>query len=323
MTKKRTHSSHITVTQSSVSLLDTLEEKCGPLGFKLTNDYLFRAVFQENEEARKGLLSALLHIPKEEILTAFLLNPIILGDNINEKEIILDLKIFLNNSKILNLEMQVSNEGDWPERSLFYLSEAFSKLPKGESYRDVKTSIHIGILDFNLFPDNQGFYSEYLLSDTHTHKIYSDKFSIRVLNLKQIHHATPEDHQFGLCRWAKFFTATTWEEIKMLAQEDNAILEAALTVQRLLEDEKVHQQYLARQLYEHDQISLRKNAIQKGLEQGKREGLEQGLERGLEQGIDKISHLNQKLIADNRMDDLVRAASDRAYLEQLLEEYNL
>ncbi len=32
----------------------------GKLRYKLTNDYMFRAVFQENENALKGLLSALL-----------------------------------------------------------------------------------------------------------------------------------------------------------------------------------------------------------------------------------------------------------------------
>ena len=33
---------------------------------KLTNDYMFRSVFQTSEEALRGLLSALLYIPEEE-----------------------------------------------------------------------------------------------------------------------------------------------------------------------------------------------------------------------------------------------------------------
>lgn len=48
------------------------------LEYGLTNDYMFRSVFQTSEEALKGLLSALLHIPEEEILSCKICNPIIL-----------------------------------------------------------------------------------------------------------------------------------------------------------------------------------------------------------------------------------------------------
>ena len=35
--------------------------------YGLTNDYMFRSVFQTSEEALRGLLSALLYIPEERI----------------------------------------------------------------------------------------------------------------------------------------------------------------------------------------------------------------------------------------------------------------
>ena len=34
--------------------------------YGLTNDYMFRSVFQTSEEALRGLLSALLYIPEED-----------------------------------------------------------------------------------------------------------------------------------------------------------------------------------------------------------------------------------------------------------------
>ena len=46
--------------------------------YGLTNDYMFWSVFQTSEEALKGVLSALLHIPEEEILSCKICNPIIL-----------------------------------------------------------------------------------------------------------------------------------------------------------------------------------------------------------------------------------------------------
>ena len=55
--------------------------------YGLTNDYMFRSVFQTSEEALRGLLSALLYIPEEEIVSCEICNPIILGDAIDEKPV--------------------------------------------------------------------------------------------------------------------------------------------------------------------------------------------------------------------------------------------
>ncbi|MBQ9136565.1 MAG: PD-(D/E)XK nuclease family transposase, partial [Lachnospiraceae bacterium] len=66
----------------------------------------------------------------------------------------LDVKVLLNNDTIINLEMQVVNEHDWPERSLSYLCRSFDNLNQGEPYRNVKSVVQIGLLDFTLFPEN-------------------------------------------------------------------------------------------------------------------------------------------------------------------------
>lgn len=84
----------------------------------------------------------------EEIAEIRILNPIEIGDVIEEKKMILDLKLELNDSRILDIEMQVIDEGNWSERSLAYLCRAFDQLEMGEDYMEVKKTIHIGILDF-------------------------------------------------------------------------------------------------------------------------------------------------------------------------------
>ena len=57
---------------------------------------------------------------------------------------------------------------------------------KGQDYIDVHTTIHIGILDFNLPDLTPDFYSEYKMMNVKNHEIYSDKFVLRVLNLRAI-----------------------------------------------------------------------------------------------------------------------------------------
>lgn len=82
----------------------------GPVSIPLTNDYMFRACLQKNNYALKGLISALLHLPINDIFSVEIMNPIELGQSINDKTFFLDIQLILNNQTIINLEMQVVNE---------------------------------------------------------------------------------------------------------------------------------------------------------------------------------------------------------------------
>ena len=50
----------------------------------MTNDYMFRALFQKNNRALKGLLSSLLHMQPDEILSVEITNPIVIGEAIQD-----------------------------------------------------------------------------------------------------------------------------------------------------------------------------------------------------------------------------------------------
>ena len=63
-----------------------------------------------------------------------IINPIELGDDMDDKTFILDININLNNNTIINLEMQMQNERNWEERSLSYLCRSFDQLYAGQEY---------------------------------------------------------------------------------------------------------------------------------------------------------------------------------------------
>ena len=178
------------------------QEVTGVIQYKLTNDYMFRAVLQENEEVLRGLVCSLLNIANEEIKTIDITNPIILGETINDKDVILDLAILLNCNQRLNIEMQVVNQNDWPERSIYYICTDFSSLNKGLPYSSVLPLIHVSILDFTLFPKQPMFYSCYRLIEEKIHHLYSSKIGINVLSLSCIELATDEDKACKLDYWA-------------------------------------------------------------------------------------------------------------------------
>ncbi|MBO5473724.1 MAG: Rpn family recombination-promoting nuclease/putative transposase [Lachnospiraceae bacterium] len=221
----------------------------GALPYTLTNDYLFRAVFQKNNTVLKGLICSLLHLSEEQVRSVTILNPIELGKAIDSKTFILDIKVILNDAALINLEMQVINHHFWPERSLSYLCRSFDSLNKGENYSAVKPVIHISFLDFTLFPVYPEFYSSYMLLNVKNNTIYSDKLKLAVVNLNQIELATKEDKLYHIDYWAQLFKATTWEEIKMLAAKNQYIQEASEALFELCAQDDIREQCEAREDY--------------------------------------------------------------------------
>lgn len=236
------------VISPSIQLAD-LDNLHGTVPVRMSNDYLFCALMQRNNRVLKALICSLMHLSPHEVNSAIILNPIELGKTIADKIYILDIKVELNGHTIINLEMQVINEHNWPERSLCYLCRAFDNLNQGQDYEEVHPAIQIGLLDFTLFKDSPEFFANYYLMNTKNHQIYSDKFRLSVLDLTQINLATDEDRTYQIDLWAALFKATTWEELKMLAKTNNDISEAVITVRQLTQEEKIRQQCEAREEY--------------------------------------------------------------------------
>lgn len=235
----------------------------GNIDYGMTNDYMFRAVLQENKIVLKGLICSLLHLQDSEVFSVEITNPIQLGKSIDAKTFVLDIHVMLNNNRIVNLEMQMTNLQNWQELSLSYLCCAFDHLNKGEDYSAAKPAIHIGFLNFPATDNLPEFYATYKLLNIKTHELYSDKFILRVVDLTQINLATEEDKLYQIDYWAKLFTAKTWEELKMIAENNTILSEATQTLYKLNADELLREQCRAREEYEvHEKYTQEKIAKQ-------------------------------------------------------------
>ena len=62
------------MTKEKTKFTPALEKATGEIKYNMTNDYMFRALFQQNTIALKGLLSSLLHMPPENILSVEIMN---------------------------------------------------------------------------------------------------------------------------------------------------------------------------------------------------------------------------------------------------------
>ena len=87
------------------------------LEYRLTNDVLFKWLFTRNQELLKRLIAGMLGISVGSISEFIVTNPDIPPELLGEKLCRLDISMVVDGKRI-GLEVQVSNEGDYPERSL-------------------------------------------------------------------------------------------------------------------------------------------------------------------------------------------------------------
>ena len=246
--------------------------------YGMRNDYMFHAVLQKNEEVLRNFLATLLEIDEAEIESCHIENPIELGKEIEGKECILDVKLTLNNDKVINIELQVYKQTYWINRSLLYWARTYDNLKSGQDYSMLLPAYHIGILDFTLFENHPKFMAQYQILDVEDGYLYSDKLYIKVLDLTQLEKAKqePETNKKFL-KWASIFKAETLEELEQLASGEEVFENMVVTMKKLSEDEKIRMQCEAREDYERSLLT-EYNA-------GKSEGIEQGIQQGIQQGI--------------------------------------
>ena len=111
--------------------------------------------------------------------------------------------------------------------------------------------------------------------------------------------------------WARLFKATTWEEIRMLAEKNESIKKSIITLKELTADEKAKMQMEARERYRRDIVAAQDFGREQGMEQSKQEI--QSLKDNLQQ-----SHVeNAKLQKENdAMSERIR------FLEEQLTKFN-
>ena len=194
-------------------------KKTEKLAYTLKNNYLFLALMNSHPYTLKMLVCSLLALEPDEITSITIRNPIKVGEAVTDKTFILDLDLMLNNDTYLNIELQVVNYNNWPERSLGYLCRTYDNLNKGDDYIDTKPAIHISILGFTLFEEYPEFFATYRLLNCKNLHEYTSKFALHVLDLSKIDMATDEDKRYYRDVWSRIFQSTTWGDLMAIAEE--------------------------------------------------------------------------------------------------------
>ncbi|MEZ3469083.1 MAG: Rpn family recombination-promoting nuclease/putative transposase [Schaedlerella sp.] len=263
-------------------------------------DFCFKELM-EFEEVRQGFIAAVLGIEPEEVIKTELLPTHLRVRHNKDKLGILDVRVILNGDIQLDMEIQVAKFLFWRERSLFYLSKMYSEvILAGEGYHVLGKCIHVGILDFILFEEDEEFYSCFHMWEDKRRRKYSDKFEIHIVELPKLaEHEYPET---ALLKWAKFLNAEKKEEFEMAAKTDPHIRKAYEQLLHMSEDGNKRLIYEARQKAIYDYNTQVYSNWHSGYEQGEENGEEKKL---IEQICKKMKrNLSAKEIANILEEDV-------------------
>jgi len=116
-----------------------------------TNDYVFKRVFVGDPALLMSLINDL-RPDLPDITTVEILNPGIEPGELRGKYIVLDVLARDAEGHCYNVEVQVRRYGAWHKRGLFYLARSLGgQLNAGEDYQELRASVGLHLLDFDLF----------------------------------------------------------------------------------------------------------------------------------------------------------------------------
>lgn len=229
-------------------------------------DIIFKKIFTENEDMLHSFVASMLDIPQESISEIKITNPELPPETMAGKFSRLDLSLKVDD-KLVNVEIQVKNDADYRDRTLFYWAKLYSsELKSGEDYSELKQTITINIINFNMFSGND-YHTEVAAMIKGTEEVFSDKFSIHFFELKKVGKKPDPANSREL--WLQFINADSEEALDMISQTNVPIMKKAVNViYDMSEDTKIREIARLREKALHDEASALKNAKEEGKAEG-------------------------------------------------------
>lgn len=259
-----------------------------------TNDYVFKRLFAQAPDLLVNLINDL-RPDLPDIASVDILNPNIEANELTGKYIILDVLARDGEGHCYNVEVQVRRYGAWHKRGLFYLTRTLgSQLKMGEDYQELRASVGLHLLDFDLFTatenERQQAIWRFEMRDEQQPNVSLG--NILQMNLIELGKADRLSLPPGpLLDWITFFKH--WqEELTMANIAHEPVKQAMSRIKQLSADEETRRLAFVRERALRDEVSF--------INEAKREGLEQGLEQGVGKGRKDVA---RKLIEMNLLTD--------------------
>ena len=233
------------------------------LEYTFKSDVLFKMLFVKNPHLLKRLVAVLLGIPIESIKNFQTINTEMPPEEIGKKFCRLDINMLVDGKRV-NLEIQIQDEGNYPERSMFHWAKMFaSSLPSGNDYSLLPKTIVISILGFEQF-DCKEVHSEFAPMEINRREILSEKQRYHFFELPKLPDVDSIDTTNEKNLWLALFNADTEEELEKLVSSGGEVMSQAVEAYRgITATEEFKYLEILRARTGHDEAQAMKNAERK------------------------------------------------------------
>ena len=242
-------------------------------------DFVFKKIFgtEKNKPILINFLNAVIK-PTTPIKDVEIKNNDIDKDFIEDKFSRLDVKATTSNKEHINIEIQVKNEYNMIQRTLYYWSKMYSEqIQNRDNYSKLERTVCINILNFK-YLKNDKYHNAYRLKEITSNEELTDLQEIHFIELPKFNEIGNKEYveniekMDALEKWLEFLVEPESNTVRQLELSNEEIKLAKSELYRLSMDSKEREQYNMREKAIYDRISALENAEAKGKLEGKIEG---------------------------------------------------
>ena len=254
--------------------------------FSFTDDYVFKAVFgQDNDRSKKALillLNTILDRKDDPITRIRILNPIIIGQSDVSKEGIMDIMAETQNGLILDIEAQSGHFKEYSNRALRYANALLEKaLKRGDPYDTMEKSIVVTIADGKPYKAAGRLHCIFDIREREAGVPMTDRLEFHCIQLGFVDETKPVSELSPLELVAAYLKYAADEDkagyTSELLEYGEGVIDMAENIFRdVTLDERAWVEKRSRELAEHTRASEIYQAREEGIEQGRTEGIAEG-----------------------------------------------
>ena len=259
---------------------------------KPLNDFIFKKVFGEkgNEDILISFINAVLkRTNKEPIIEIEIIdNKHLTKEVINDKTGIIDVRARTAKGENIDIEVQLTDQGNMDKRTLFYWGKMYlENIKQGEDYTSLEKVITINILDFDYLKTESYQSSFHLWEDIEKDYMLTDMVEIHFLELPKFRRKQNKNYKNNAIeRWLAFLEKDIPEAtLKELMDLEPAIEKAERRIEYLSSDEETMNTYWERERSLHERANMINSAEERGDLKRAKVAIKNMLEKGMDKDI--------------------------------------
>ncbi|MGL4761065.1 MAG: Rpn family recombination-promoting nuclease/putative transposase, partial [Sarcina sp.] len=177
---------------------------------KPLNDFVFKKVFGEkgNEDILLSFINAVLKRTKKDSIVEIEIidNKELTRELIEDRTGIIDVRAKTFNDEHIDIEVQLTDQGNMDKRTLFYWGKMYlENIKKGEDFKSLEKVITINILDFEFLGTESYQSSFHLWEDIEKDYMLTDVVEIHFLELPKFRKKDDKNYKdSSIERWLAF-----------------------------------------------------------------------------------------------------------------------